>query len=159
MHVACFFTYMKHLPRHSTLSADVEQLSLIPHAVKKPSAPVDHDYLCTLGSSRRALRYAMSLRDLEPKQVYDELKIDKSTWSKIENGIMSFPIDELKAFNAIVGNDALLLWHVNNNGYDMQSMRRLQDDKDREIGLLKAELEEERREKQALYTVLERTRR
>lgn len=75
----------------------------------------------------------MSLADLEPKQVYGPLGKDKATWSRIENGDMSFPVDDLGRFCEIVGNDSLLLWLNHAAGWDIASMRKTMDDKDRQI--------------------------
>jgi plasmid maintenance system antidote protein VapI len=125
--------------RKSTKSENVEQLCLLSPS-RKPSAPVDVAYLLGLGSLRRVLRYSMSLRDLEPKAVYEQLDMDKATWSRIENGGMSFPADDLEKFRQIVGNDAVIMWLVHQSGYDLTSLRKAQDDKDKEIEQLKAEL-------------------
>jgi hypothetical protein len=145
--------------RQSTVSPDVAQLSLIPAADRKACPPVDVDYLLARPNSRRAMRYAMSLMDLEPKQIYEPLEMDKAIWSRIENGGMSFPIEKLKPFNALVRNDALLLWHVFDNGYDVRAMRKLQDDKDKRIEQLEAQLAEERAEKAAIAKFVRETMR
>lgn len=96
------------------------------------------------------MRYAISLADLEPKQVYVPLKKDKATWSRIENGDMSFPADDLIAFCDVVGNDAVVLWLDHSRGYDIALMRKLQDDKDKLIQDLKAELRKSEEEKQII---------
>lgn len=126
----------------------VEQLSFLP--VRKPCPPPDLEYVKSLPSLRRAMRYAISLADLEPKQVYVPLKKDKATWSRIENGDMSFPADDLIAFCDVVGNDAVVLWLDHSRGYDIALMRKLQDDKDKLIQDLKAELRKSEEEKQII---------
>lgn len=130
--------------RKSTESSDVEQLSLIP--ARKPSSPPDVAYLLGLPNLRRVIRYSMSLADLEPKQVYGPLGKDKATWSRIENGDMSFPADDLENFRQIVGNDAVILWLTHQAGYDVHSLRKLQDDKDKQIQRLQDELAKQRAE-------------
>jgi len=126
--------------RRSTKSAAVEQLALLP--AKKPCPPPDLAYVASLPNFRRALRYAISLADLEPKQVYGPLDKDKATWSRIENGDMSFPADDLMHFCEVVGNDAVLLWLMCSAGYDLTSIRKAQDDKDKRIAELEAKLAE-----------------
>jgi hypothetical protein len=105
------------------LSRDA-QLSLIAEqAPAKPSAPVDRRYLFSLSGLRRAIRYSMSLRDLEPKQVYEALGKDAAAWSRIENGGISFPADDLPKLLEITGNDAPLRWLAHACGYEIVPMR------------------------------------
>jgi plasmid maintenance system antidote protein VapI len=127
----------------STKSVSVEQLNLLP--AKKPCPPPDLVYVASLPNFRRALRYAMSLADLEPKQVYGPLDKDKATWSRIENGDMSFPADDLLHFCEVVGNDAVLMWLNCSAGYDLASMRKSMDDKDRQIFELRQQIAEKDR--------------
>lgn len=131
--------------RESTKSNDVEQLTLLP--TRKASPPPDLDYLVALPNARRALRYSLSLADLEPKQVYEPLGMDKAVWSRIENGGAGFPAHKIRCLSAVVGNDAFLFWLCHDNGFDIHSMRKVQDDKDRRIAELEAELAKEREEK------------
>lgn len=99
------------------------QLDLLSEKQPKPSAPVDEAYLFALPSLRRAIRYSMSLRDLEPKQVYDKLGKDAAAWSRIENGGISFPADDVAKFIKITGNDALLRWLAFHCGYSIAPLR------------------------------------
>lgn len=132
--------------RQSTKSASVEQLSLLP--LRKPCPPPDLDYLKALPSDRRALRYAVSLADLEPKQVYDPLDMDKATWSRIENGGMGFPLNRLKAFRDVVQNDALLLWLNHDHGYDIHRMVRIKNDVELRLENAEARIRELERERE-----------
>lgn len=92
-------------------------------APAKPSAPVDPAYLIALPSLRRAIRYSMSLRDLEPKQVYEQLGKDAAAWSRIENGGISFPADDMAKLIKITGNDAPLRWLAFQCGYEIVPLR------------------------------------
>lgn len=122
--------------RKSTLSRTVEQqLPLLSPLPSKPSAQPDLGYLLALPTLRRVIRYSMSLRDLEPKQVYEQLDMDKATWSRIENGGMSFPADDLEDFRQIVGNDAVILWLLHQSGFDVTSVRRQQSDLEARVEL------------------------
>lgn len=145
--------------RRSTNLTDVEQLDLLDSRPKKPCPPVDLDYLLPLPSLRRAIRYSVSLRDLEPKQVFEPLGMDKAVWSRIENGGMSFPADELLKFQIVTENDAPLLWLMHQAGYDVRQLRRLRDDKDRRITELEAELAAERAERAAIAKFVRETMR
>lgn len=145
--------------RQSTISTDVEQLDLLTARPRKEPPPVDLDYLLMLPTLRRAIRYSVSLPDLEPKQVYEPLEMDKAFWSRIENGGMSFPADELGKLAKITGNDAPLYWLIHQAGYDVRQLRKLRDDKDRRIADLEAELKQERAEKAAIAKFVRETMR
>jgi hypothetical protein len=137
--------------RHSTsLLTDENQLPLIPSASRKNSAPPDVDYLKTLPSFRRVVRYSISLADLEPKQVYEPMDMDKAIWSRIENGGMSFPADDILKLRSITGNCAPLLWLNHQEGIDIRNLPRLRDDKDRRIAELEAQLAQERHNAQVI---------
>lgn len=96
------------------------------------------NYLLSLPSFRRAVRYAISLPDLTPKQIYEPLGKDKGTWSRIESGDMSFQADDIQKFCHLVGNDAIVLWLAHTAGYDTRSMRKQQTE-------IEKQLEEEKR--------------
>ena len=128
--------------RTSTKSVHVEQLQLLPQ--RAPAKAPDLAYLLSLPNLRRVVRYSMSLADLEPKQVYEPLGKDKATWSRIEGGDMGFPADLIMPFQAITKNSALILWLAHQDGWDVTSMRKRQDDKDKRIAELEQQLERER---------------
>jgi hypothetical protein len=142
----------------STKSRGVEQLTLLPVGRSGSAAP-DIAYLLALPTLRRAIRYSMSLADVEPKQIYDPLGKDKAVWSRIENGDMSFPADDLLKFCSLVGNDAALLWLAYHAGYDIASMKKRQDDKDRRIAELEAKLAESELEKAVIAKFVKETMR
>lgn len=111
-----------------------------------------------LSNFRRAIRYSMSLADLEPKQVYDPLGKDKATWSRIENGDMSFPSDLIIPFQAITQNDAPLLWLNHSAGYDVGHMVRIKSSVELENEKLRAEIAELRRERSTIVKFVQETR-
>lgn len=90
---------------------------------RKACPPVDKPYVLSLPSFRRALRYSLSLADLEPKQVYEPLDMDKATWSRIENGQQAFPPDQLSTLAAITGNEAPLIWLAHSRGYELRPLK------------------------------------
>lgn len=145
------------MQRQSTRLTDVEQLSLIP-ARALPKAP-ELPYLIALPNFRRAVRYSMSLADLEPKQVYDPLGKDKATWSRIEGGDMGFPADLILPFQAVTNNHAPLLWLAHQAGYDITAMPKLQDDKDKRIADLEKRLARAEQNYAAVANFVKETRR
>lgn len=118
---APFFDQTKDSQRVSSNSRPVAQLELLP--TRKPCPPVDKTYVLSLTSFRRALRYSLSLADLEPKQVYEPLEMDKATWSRIENGLQAFPPELLNRLAEITGNDAPLIWLANSRGYELRPLK------------------------------------
>jgi hypothetical protein len=141
--------------RTSTKSLDVSQLSLLPQRTP-PKAP-DLTYLVSLPTFRRVVRYSMSLADLEPKQVYEPLGKDKATWSRIEGGDMGFPADLVIPFQSITQNSALVMWLAHQDGYDVTSMRKRQDDKDKRIAELEQRLERAEQEKAVIAKFVRET--
>ncbi|HEX2652108.1 MAG TPA: hypothetical protein VHN11_00460 [Xanthobacteraceae bacterium] len=107
--------------RRATSSADVEQLDLLPR--KKPSAPLDKDYCKALPSLRRAINYSLSLADMDPKEAYGPLEMDKAIWSRIANGGMSFPADDIPKLKHVTGNEAAIYWLAVACGYDLRPLR------------------------------------
>lgn len=118
---ALSFAQQKDSERVGTNSRPLEQIDFL--ATKKVCPPVDKTYVLSLPSFRRALRYSMSLADLEPKQVYEPLDMDKATWSRIENGAQAFPPDLLGRLAMLTGNDAPLIWLAHSRGYDLRPLR------------------------------------
>ncbi len=118
---APFFGNEKDSQRVGTDSLSVVQLDFV--TPRKACPPVDKAYVISLPSFRRALRYSLSLADLEPKQVYDPLGMDKATWSRIENGAQAFPPDQLGNLALITGNDAPLIWLAHSRGYELRPLK------------------------------------
>lgn len=131
----------------SDLSVDAQLDLLTDRRPVKPSAPVDPNYLQSLSSFRRVIRYSMSLRDLEPKQVYEHVGKDAAAWSRIENGSISFPADDLPKLIQITGNDAPLRWLALQCGYDLVPLRT---DLERQLEQERAERAEVERENRLL---------
>jgi hypothetical protein len=135
--------------RQSTKSTEVEQLELLP--TRKPCAPVDRAYVLGLPSLRKVIRYSVSLADLEPKQVYGPLEMDKAIWSRIENGGMSFPADSLSKLAEETQNDAPLVWLAHQRGYELVPLK---SELEQQLEAKDAELTEERRENALLRKLL-----
>jgi hypothetical protein len=116
-----FFSKAKDSQRLATSSTDVAQLELIPS--RKPSAAIDKDHIRRLPSLRRAINYSLSLADMDPKEAYGPLEMDKAIWSRIANGGMSFPADALPKLKAVTGNEAAIYWLATACGYDLRPLR------------------------------------
>jgi plasmid maintenance system antidote protein VapI len=84
---------------------------------------IDHFHLRQLPSLRRAVNYSLSLADLDPKEAYGPLGMDKATWSRISNGTQSFPADALGKLKEITGNEAPLFWLAYSQGYELRPLR------------------------------------
>lgn len=118
--------------QHKTTGLRVsEQLTLLSHRPERKEP--DLAYLATLPSFRRALRYSVSLADLESKQVYDPLDKDKATWSRYESGDAPFPAELILPLQAITNNDAPLLWLNYQAGFDLTTLRPRESDTERQL--------------------------
>lgn len=134
-----------------------DQLDLIPaRKAKKPSAPVDKRYLFGLPNMRRAIRYSISLRDLEAKEVYGPLGKDQAVWSRIETGTASFPAEQLIDLARICDNNAPLMWLAYRSGFELQPLK---SELEMQLEAKDAELTELRRENDLLLRVLQKDRR
>lgn len=119
----------------------VEQLELIPNR-KIISRPVSLEHIQVLKSTAQALEYACQLADVVPKEVCPHMDCDKSTWSRICSGEWDLDGRDIPQFNRVVNNSAYLLYLNHVDGWDLTSLRKVRDDKERRIG----ELENENRD-------------
>jgi hypothetical protein len=70
---------------------------------------------------------------------------DKTVWSRICSGELDLDGRDILKFDRTINNDVYLLFLVHQHGYDLASMRKRGDDKDRRIAELEQELADERR--------------
>jgi hypothetical protein len=108
----------------------------VPHV--EPVTPSLIAQICRRRTFLDAWKYAQDFSCLQDKQCYDPLAIDSSHWSKIRKGNASPPADErfVKYFD-VVKNEFPLIWLAESRGYDWTTIRKHQDDKDREIARLR----------------------
>jgi len=132
-------------PRTTKLRVDApeEQLSLIP--ARKPSRPVNLEHITVLKNTKHALEYACQLADLAPKEIYVDMGCEKSVWSRICGGDLDLDGRDIPRFNRVVGNSAYLLYLMHADGWDLTSLRKVQDDKDREIAELRKHIADQDR--------------
>lgn len=97
------------------------------------SHPVDYARIRLLQSTTEALDYACTLAGVVPKQIYPHMDCDKSTWSRICSGEWDIDGRDIHRFDSLLCNDAYLLYLNHQHGYDLDSMRKTMDDKDRVI--------------------------
>lgn len=121
-------------------SKKLQQLELLPKARPAP-ADVSVATILRRPTFLRAIHLAQEVTGLEDKEVYGELDMDASHWTRVKSGAAHFPCDErLLKFFDVVNNDVPLIWLCERRGYDSHSLRKhfITDDARRV-----AELEEE----------------
>jgi hypothetical protein len=103
----------------------------------------------TLGG---AIALCVKVAGYEPKQVQDILDVDKGQYSRWVDGREGVIWPKLECLMDAMGNEAPLLWMLQNRGYDLTSLRKKESEIERalrvakeEIASLKAEREIERR--------------
>ena len=90
----------------------------------------------------------------EPKQVTDDLGMDKAQWSRWESGQEGVNWPKLKRVMDKCGNDSPLLWLNFDRGYDLASIRRTETELEREVRQLKEQLASERHDRDVERRVL-----
>ena len=101
---------------------------------KKPLIELDHALVRQQRTLLGAVKLCMSLGGLEAdKEVYMPLGVDAGHWTRIMRGDAHFPIDRLPDLMDLCGNEAPMLWLLNNRGYDLGSIRKLESELEREL--------------------------
>ena len=90
----------------------------------------------TLGG---AISLCAKAAGLEPKQVQDKLKSDKSQFSRWTDDVEGIKWEKFVALMDVCGNDAPLLWMLHARGYDLSSLRRVESELERQNRLLREE--------------------
>lgn len=88
----------------------------------------------TLGAS---IDLCLELAGLEPKQVQAALKLDKAQFSRWQSGQEGVIWPKLKMVMNHCGNDAPVMWMAHDCGFDVGSMRRVENELQRENRLLR----------------------
>lgn len=102
-----------------------------------------------------ALRLSMRVSSLTPDELREEMGIDSGHWSRIFGGKAHFPHDRLIEFMERAGNDIPLDWQAWKRG---KGTVLLEDEKDRQIRELQAQLEAERIEREAITKFMREVR-
>ena len=77
----------------------------------------------TLGSS---ITLCADVAGLVPKQITEELRLDKAQWSRWESGAEGVIWPKFEALMDLCGNNAPLLWMIHKRGYDLHSLRKVE---------------------------------
>ena len=109
-------------------SKDRSQLELLPPRLDPHVVEVTAELIRSIRKQPTLLGawcLAQDLAALEDKEVYSELDMDASHWTKIRRGRASPPADErfVRYFDA-VQNEIPLIWLVEARGYDWTSLRK-----------------------------------
>jgi hypothetical protein len=91
---------------------------------------------------------------LESKQVQDGLKADKAQFSRWESGQEGIVWPKFAALMDLCGNDAPLLWMLQQRGYDLSSLRRVETETEKRLRLAEEriqQLESEREVERRLF--------
>jgi hypothetical protein len=99
------------------------QLELLSPAQKKPSSPVEIAHLRSIPSLKRAVAYSLHLADMDPKEAYLPLQMDKATWSRIINGNQEVPATIFKPLRLLTGNRAPLMWAAFDDGCELVPLK------------------------------------
>lgn len=101
---------------------------------------VSLEHIPLLKHSGKAVEYACSLADLDPKQLCPDVFKDASACSRILSGERSLRFDEAWRLNKRTGNRALTYYFNHMDGVDIASMRLREDDSARRIRHLEGEV-------------------
>jgi hypothetical protein len=99
------------------------QLSLLSPVQKKPSSPVEIAHLRSIPTLKRAVAYSLHLADMDPKEAYLPLQMDKASWSRIINGTQEVPASIFKPLRLLTGNRAPLMWAAFDDGCDLVPLK------------------------------------
>ena len=88
----------------------------------------------SLGS---AIDLCLELAGKEPKQVQSDLLFDKAQFSRWQSGQEGLLWPKLTMLMDYCGNDAPLLWMLDQRRYDLESVRQIESELERENRLLR----------------------
>ena len=87
-----------------------------------------------------AWNFAVDFSALEDKQVYSQIDVDASHWSKIRAGRAFPPADDrFNRFFDVVHNEIPLVWLAEKRGYDWSTIRKHRSSEQRRIAELETE--------------------
>ena len=111
---------------------------------------IDAALIAKQPSMTKALQLCQTLSGLDDKAftgVGGVVK-DAAQWSRIMgSGQHNFPQDELNKFMDKAQNEAPLLWLLHSRGYDIDSLRKLETETERELRLAREEIAQLRAER------------
>jgi hypothetical protein len=84
---------------------------------------------------------------LTPKEVQDALKADRAQFSRWTDDKEGITWSKLSALMDLCGNDAPLFWMLDARGYDLHSLRRKETEVEKQLRLVREELQREKQER------------
>lgn len=139
-----------------------EQLTL-----SLPAAPsVQLETIARQRDITAAMQLSARVADLEWKELYLPLKIDKGHWSKIMTGKNFYPVNKLDDFMALTGNDIPIQYFALRHGLPVEALAEiakrhgmglhlLESETARQLRMKDEENAELRRENQILRSVIQ----
>lgn len=118
---------------------------------------VDPALIARQPSMTKALQLCQTLSGLDDKAFIGTGGIvkDAAQWSRImSSGQHNFPQDALNLFMDKAENEAPMLWLVHSRGYDINSLRKLETETERELRVAREALAQERMKNKVLVDAL-----
>lgn len=129
-------------------SRDRNQLELLPSA-EPHIEEITPDLIQSIKRRQTFLsawNFAIDFSGLEDKQVYGQIDIDASHWSKMRAGRAFPPADQrFDRFFDVVHNEIPLIWLAEKRGYDWTTIRKHRSSEQRRISELETEVADLRR--------------
>ena len=85
---------------------------------------------------------------LEPKQVQDALKTDKAQFSRWTDDKEGIVWSKFVALMDLCGNDAPLLWMLDQRGFDLTSLRKRETETEKKLRLAEERIQQLERERE-----------
>lgn len=109
--------------------------------MKPPMQSIDPALIHRQQSMTKALQLCQTLSGHDDAKFYGPTGIvkDQAQWSRImgQSNSANFPQDKLNLFMDLAGNEAPLMWLVHARGYEIESLRPIETQVERENRLLK----------------------
>lgn len=126
--------------------------------VRRPRIEVDLSVLPTLRNFAHAVAKCAELVGSIDKTVAIDTGIDAPTWARIKQGEAGIKGEFLDRLMDACGNELPLLWLLHARGYDPRSLRRYENDVERENRELREQLEQERRERAVILDFMKQVK-
>lgn len=88
------------------------------------------------------------------KQLQESLGVDKAQFSRWQSGQEGIVWPKFARLMDICGNDAPLLWMLQQRGYDLGALRKRESETERELRIVREQLEREKLKNQALVEAI-----
>jgi hypothetical protein len=134
---------------------DDPQIPLLEKAQKPVRLPHTIEQVRACHSEVAAIELACRCSGMLDKQIAQDSGIDDGNFSKIRRGQRGFMPGQRLRFMDAVGNQILREWEIERQGFDAQSLRRHEDNKDKRIAELEEENAELRRENSLLRELIQ----